>query len=424
MEWSSQYCGKSEDDRVKRVIIIFIAARSVVAALYDVNIAGPIRITDVAGVFLPIFLLGFIATRIRNLDFPGKKLIIFMVFWMFISAMYHNLSLESQVPVYIQIKQILRFLNGAVVFLAFPFIFTTIKDAEHLLIAFLVSSIFPLVQAFGGYFFGISSFYVGADIDNAMFLTGVYGNYGMFVLVAVSGALAAMYFLNTAKEKYRKWFVILIVLYVAIGLMTLSRTTIFILAIIATGVIFTNLRGSRFKNLLLLGMAFTVFLTTSFFGQQWDTIERRSAKEFEVLEGTRDVSQGFHGRIGRWEDSFESFYYDYGFTEKVIGTDIYIGPHGDYAYWLLSYGMIGISLYLLFMFTMIRYSLLYSRRAQMPKIRALGQMVFIAWLVWAVTAIATNSSFMPDYSYFIIGNTAVFFGLYLRKNENKDPALR
>jgi O-antigen ligase len=135
-----------------------------------------------------------------------------------------------------------------------------------------------------------------------------------------------------------------------------------------------------------------------------------------VMEGKADISYGFHGRIGRWNDNLKIFYDQYNIVAKFLGTDIMIGPHGDYFYWLFSFGIIGISIYLYFLFK------LYFRIREIIKSLKDNNFFYYysrgcltGFFVWIIMAVATNPSMIPDYGYFIMGNIGILIFYFRRK---------
>jgi len=397
---------------------VYIALRTVIAAFYDVNVIGVVRVTDVAGIGFPIVLLIYTARSGGSREIPARGIIHAIVAWMIIALIFHNIIYDTYLPIYKQAKQFARFLNAYAVFLAFPLIFRNMKDAEKLMKAFMLSTVFPLVQIVmiqGGVLSG------SAYVDSGM-ITGVYGNYGVFVLVGVSGALVTMYWLTIQEFSGAKRVIVwlMLVTYIAVILLTLSRTAFVLASIIIVALIFSQLKVARFKNLILGIIVLALFATSAFVQDRFERIEQRSQNEFKVLAGEKDVGQGLHGRIGRWEWALEIYYYEYDLIQKAVGADVYIGPHGDYVFWLTSYGAVGLILYLAFVFSCTKVAFVYRSRAKDSKIKSYALLVLTAWVVWIVTAISTNSSFMPDYSYFIVGNTAVLFGMHAYMGESAD----
>ena len=91
-----------------------------------------------------------------------------------------------------------------------------------------------------------------------------------------------------------------------------------------------------------------------------------------------------------------------------------IGPHSDYVEWLLRYGYIGIALYFILFLSLLSCSIrnfFRVKRLDSSYLQPYGLMVITGLIIWLIEGIIHNSSQMPDYSYFIIGNTAIFLSI-------------
>ena len=139
----------------------------------------------------------------------------------------------------------------------------------------------------------------------------------------------------------------------------------------------------------------------------------RSEGELQVVSGEKDIGGAFHGRVGLWTDKLGEFS-QRSFIERLTGTNITIGPHCDYVQWVLQYGYIGFILYLLLFLGLLVSSIkTFSRINRMhgSYLRPYGFIVIAGLIIWFMGAIIYNSSELPDKSYFIIGNAAIFLSM-------------
>lgn len=399
---------------IRKAIIGYIAVRTVLTSFYDIRIIGSIRFTDVVGILFPLLLIAY-SWKHRLKDLPGYKLYTITILWIMFVTAIHNIFYIGNFEIYLQAKQFARFLNGYAVFLCFPLVFTSPKEYNKLFVAFIVSAIWPFIQVA----FNLQA--LSDDVYNPdSMLAGAYADYGPFILVGLAGSLIFMYYilLNNGSTKYKMLLWISFVLFDGLLFVTLSRTAFLIGFIAAAMLVYQNVRRANIKTLLIGGLLIIAVVTSSFFQAQIDKVEQRSANEIKIWSGEKDIRQGLHGRIGRWQDALEYYYYDYSIIEKIFGSDLYIGPHGDYVFWLTTYGLGGLLLYASLMLAITR-SVLKIRRSERGREQiALSSVALCGWIIWVVTGVTTNPSFMPDYSYIIVGITSILFGISNRSLES------
>jgi len=152
----------------------------------------------------------------------------------------------------------------------------------------------------------------------------------------------------------------------------------------------------------------------------------RSEYEFQVLEGERDIKFLGHGRVGRFM-YFIDWFERYPLSQQLIGTGINIGPHGDWYFWLFMYGIIGLTMYLIFYLGLFRkiYSI-FKKSKKYIELRALGIAALAGMTIFLVIgAFVTNSSMIIDYQIVVMGMVSMYFYSYkkhryfLNKKENE-----
>jgi O-antigen ligase len=378
----------------------------IVTAFYDVYPLPGLRVTEIVGAAFPLILIVYFLEKRPPLSGLQKRMLLLM-FWIFLSSLILLVNFEFNFQV--ALKDLFKHLNGAVVFIAFPLLFRTIKDVNLLMNAFLISTIFPVLQIAAQYLFGANFLGLKARVSGDITMyEGVYGNHGVFGLISWIGALTIIAKLGINKKKHRFLYVSLFMLYLLVGFTTLSRTIMVLMLVILFGFITLLFRTRKAGVLLITFFLGIIVIYSPIVDFAFKNIKARSQYEIEVLRGERDIAYGMHGRIGRWDKNLDTFFNDYSILDQLVGTDLYIGPHGDYFFWLFKYGFIGLLLYLSFIFSLLFRVKNRVKRVSLPFHKYYGAAVLLGIIIWMLMAISTNPSFMPDFGYFVLGNGAVF----------------
>lgn len=151
------------------------------------------------------------------------------------------------------------------------------------------------------------------------------------------------------------------------------------------------------------------------FQQSYKGLMARSGGELEVLRGNRELRYAMHGRFYRWEGAVNAFLTDYSLDQQLFGTDLHIGPHGDYVTWLIAYGWMGIAIYLGLLLRLVYQTWKFRRNVKDAFLKHYGTTALTGMLAWMIMAVTTNPSLMPDFAYFVMGNVSIFISLYLKR---------
>ena len=407
---------------MKRLVLTYIAFRTILLAFYNVYPLPGLRVTDLVGAVLPLFLLFYYFENRRPFSKWQKKILLLMS-WAILSSLVVFLSYEMNFMVLL--KQLFKILSGVAVYIAFPLIFKNEKDVNLLTNAFLISTIFPGLQVGAQYFLGANVLGLKADVvgDNIVMFSGVYGNYGVFGIISWIGSLCVIIKLGLTQKK-RLFYTSLFILYLLIGFLTLSRTIVILMFVILLGLLtllVKSRKGGIFILFILLGF---IAVNSPVVQYSYEKLKKRSKNEIEVLTGERDIVYGMHGRIGRWDKNLSRFFSEYDIFEQMVGTDLYIGPHGDYFFWLFSHGFIGLLIYLSFIISLFFYVKTRLKGVRDIFYKYYGTAVFLGIIVWMIMAISTNPSFMPDVGYFILGNSAIFLSISKYRNKNSTGVVK
>lgn len=406
---------ESQSRIMEYFILIYIVLRPVLSIFYYADIAFGLNILDLVGFFFPLVLLSY---RLRS-DFRSglnifENLYLLVVIWVFATTILKIFGSGSS---WIQpLSGLLRVLNGYAVFIVFPSIFNDENKINKLMNAFFISTLFPLLQGLAQLFIGIN--FGGmrtSGSGNIEMYYGFYHKYDGYAWAALMGGLVMIYKMGNKTENNKKQeylYGLFIFLYLILASLTLSRTLLFSMAVIIFTIILTT-RGRHAASLIIITILMLLFYLASgshFIQDRYKQITARSESEFQIIAGEADVEGALHGRVSLWKTQLEKFN-QCTFIEKLTGTDISIGPHCDYVEWMLRYGYIGIALYLILFPSLWFYSIRMLPVISNSNLRAYGFMVTAGLFIWLIEAIIHNSSQYPDYSYFIIGNTAIFLSM-------------
>ena len=407
---------------VKNFILVYVALRSFIAIFYGVNIVAGLNILEIGGFVFPVVLLLYWAmANFRTATNNCKRIYFLVVAWVLLTTIlkifsygFHGIQSFSF---------FIRIINGFAVFIVFPLIFKDHKSINALINAFFIATFFPLLQ-------GLAQLLLGADIGGMRtsvsdtyanggleMYYGLYYKYEGYSWAALLGGLIMIYKMGLAskiKTKRMYIFGLFFVLYLILALLTLSRVLLVSMSIVFIAIVFAITKEKSWPKkvmtiliLILLALVLSMFEFTK---DRREQVMMRSKDEFQVISGEIEVDAAFHGRAGLWKYKIEQFRQT-PLIDKIIGTNIGTGPHGDYVEWLLKCGYIGISLYSILFFCLLVSSIrTFSRinKTQDYYMRPYGLMVIAGLIIWLLEAIIHNSSQMPDYSYFIIGSTAIF----------------
>lgn len=403
---------------LQNVVIFYISIRTLLLAFYNVYPLPGVRITDLVGFLFPVVLIVLFSVQSFNNTKYSKsqKVYFFVICFVTISILFKVLFYEINI---LQVaKNYMKIITGFLIFTLFPRIFTTEKDVKKLLTAFLISTIFPALQIFGQYFFGQGFLGLKTEIisDDVQMYIGVYGNHGVFGLISWIGPLCLITMVYFKKMK-KIVIGLLFVGFIAIGIMTLSRTILILMLVVIIGIFSILLKR---KNIVLMAVFTATLLVyilfTPMFKQSYRGLVVRSTYEIEVLRGEREIRMGLHGRVSRWENNLTSFFSNYSFEEQLIGTDLQIGPHGDYVTWLIGFGWFGLLLYAYLIGGLLYRTWRLRRWTIDPFLKHFGTTVILGLIIWIIMAISTNPSLMPDFAYFVMGNASIYIGMCQKKN--------
>jgi hypothetical protein len=249
---------------------------------------------------------------------------------------------------------------------------------------------------------------------------GVYGNYGVFATSTFLGMIAIMMMWGTGSNarSLHRYMTLGLLGYIMGGLITLSRILLGQMMSITAIFFYALGRRKNYGVIALFVLGFLVLSSTSYFEEQAGSISARSEYEIQVMQGEKGREYAMHGRVQRWETTLEYFFEEYSLLDQIVGTNIQIGPHGDYFYWLFAYGWIGLFIYLRLNARIVGNALRQWNRYKETSYRMLGAAMLSTAVVWVISAIATTPSFMPDTMYTVFGLMGITMNTdFLKKSD-------
>lgn len=405
---------------LKKLVLYYISIRTLLLAFYNFYPVPGFRVTDFVGFLFPVILLLLYVGEKNNALKLAKYQKLYFIFICYVSLSIIFKIAFFDVKIIAIFKNYIKILTGFLVFFLFPKIFKNEDDVKRLLNAFLISTIFPALQIFGQYLFGRGFLGLKTQVisEDVQMYTGVYGNHGVFGLISWIGPLCIITMMAFLKKRDRKKtiFGVIFVLYLAIGVMTLSRTIVILMLVVTMGMFAILFKRKNYGLIAVFGIFISIYvLFTPMFKQSYQGLLARSASEIEVLQGNRELRYSLHGRISRWDEAVKLFLTDYPLEQQLFGTDLSIGPHGDYVTWLILFGWIGILLYFLLILKLLYKTWKFRRKTSDIFLKHYGTTALTGLIVWVIMAITTNPSLMPDFAYFVMGNVSIFISLYLKR---------
>lgn len=413
---------ESSERTIKSFILIYIISRSFLTIFYDVDIVFGFNILEIVGFTFPIILLLYwLRANLSIIHTNFEIMYLCVIIWVFVATVLKMIDtgFSSLQP----LSGFFRVLNGFAVFIVIPLIFNDEKSINNLVNAFFIATFFPLLQGLIQLFVGVNTVGMRTSGGDIEMYYGLYYKYGGYAWAALSGGLIIMYKmgLKAENETRKSWaYGMFLILYLLLASLTLSRTLIFSMLVIVITIAFT-IRAKNIEYLIILIiLILSIYLISGsgFIQNRYEQIIIRSEKEFQVISGNVKVEGAFHGRVGLWKEKIKEFN-ERPLFERLTGTNISVGPHSDYIHWVLQYGYIGILLYILLFPGLLLCSIRTLFTINNSYLRLHGFMVIAGLIIWLTEAIIHNSSQIPEYSYLIIGNTAIFLSMS-KKLTNED----
>ncbi len=375
----------------KKWFVIIILIRPLLEGFYQLK-ESSILLSPLywLGVGVPVAILWTIFTKYRKpiQGIPGGTGFRIFGFLVLISAilMFVRVGGMISIQAVLRVTAILFLFAYAVRYL------NDWRDVEGVLIAFLLSAVYPLLMMM----YEIVVDPINVDVSRGLErIRGYYAdsfNYSIYLMLST---IVLLYF--RSKWEWLSYKVLLpIFIVVLLGLYHLNH--------IASWAAFITVVASRIVSNSKIVIGFfvgAVFLAPVIIQQELDPNviyeSRLVGREYEIMMGERPIEQGFHGRVTRWE-YFAHLLQDAAPQVWLLGIyadfDIYpetsyvlVAPHNDFIRILLLAGVPGLLGYFIFLGSVLKSatSLDESRR-------------FLKYAVVAVTAIYSISAIPTIYA--------------------------
>lgn len=251
-----------------------------------------------------------------------------------------------------------------VTFIIFIFSYATryfyeFRDAEGLLITFLIASLYPLLMMMYEIFVDPISIEMSRNLERIRGLYADSFNYSIYITMST---IAVLYF-----QKKWKWlnyrFVIPFLAVAVIGLLHLNHIVSW-----AAFVAIIAVRFASSAKRLVIVFVMVIVLLPILMNQEVETDvlydSKLVGKEYEILLGERPVEQAFHGRMTRWQ-YYANLIDDAAPQVWIFGIfsdlDIYpevgfvlVAPHNDFLRIFLLAGIFGLVGYLIFIISSMK----------------------------------------------------------------------
>jgi len=185
------------------------------------------------------------------------------------------------------------------------------------------------------------------------------------------------------------------------GLIGISHTASYtVFAAICLLLIILLAKKYIFISIFIIGL-FWIFISTygdKFYQQR---IQPLVEKEYEVIQGERDQEQLFHGRMARWKYAWNNFkgspihvwLFGFPLSLKDPFFNISIGIHNDFLRIFYFTGIIGIMLYLFFLYGLYRR----KRYLLIPE----KFLLYATLIILLLYSISTTPTFYPNFLYIL-----------------------
>ena len=344
-------------------LLFFFTTKFTLDIFWDSAVIDGLNILKITGVLFPLFCTLYVITKRHWIDeHPfGKTLIILFglnclaSLWGLLNSHFLLLPLPHS-P--LTLKHVLdwnfRFLNIASVFLIVPYILSGSVDRIIFLKAFLISTIIPCLISW----YQLSSSSINQlvtkvsepySVSSFQRLDATYHDPGTLSLVMFTGIILSVFLLVNEKARSIKIIYGLYALLCSIILyFTFSRTlwisiTLFLVAFF----IFQQKYKILLAVIIIAVSVFTLIpLTQKRFERELTWIDRG-----EILSNPTEIQKLGTGRIWLWNDARKHFL-KLDIISKLIGSGGSFGSHNQYIAWLLRNGILGLAVWLFFLYKM------------------------------------------------------------------------
>ena len=383
-----------------RWFIFLVLLRPLIDSLYFLKSISPLVSPPyLVGLLTPFVAMIAIAYRPQPtrtaFDKRFVRLAIFMGIGIIMVVWYDPFSLVA-------IENLLKLSLPIVLYFFLRRFIETRRDLDGLLTTFLYSTIFVALTL--GYELTLGPI----RIEESRGFERIQGNFGDVVsygiYIVFSFLVITYFYFSRTKVATRKRMrnVAIVGAVCVLGLFNIHHIASYLIfaSLLALFFLF-NLRTNRNAAFLMAMLAFGVF---AFYGQ--DLLQDRIAPLFEtdqkVLAGEADVNRLAHGRVGRWQEMWETYtdqhmvaqFFGYPTTLQYPYSYVGSGAHNDFMRLLFLSGYFGLFCYLAVLWAFFQR----SRKVTM----ALRYLTFGMLGILVLFSMSITPTFYPPFMYLVM----------------------
>lgn len=345
----------------RRALLFFFASKFTIDIFWDYPIADGLNVLKITGFLFPLFcFIYFLFKRPPISKHPYWNILIVLFVLNLVASLWgiFNYRFEffpiphSPLTVRHILDWNLRFLNLMAVILIVPYIVNNLRDRIIFFRVFLISTTVPFVLSW--YQFSFRSIHsmmtrTTEPYSVSLFqrLNAAYHDSGTLAIVMFTAIIISILLgLIELSKPLRIIYFIYSVLCGIILYFTFSRTlwislTVFLILFFLLQKKYIYLTAVVLTSVIIFA---TIPLTQKRFENELNWIENNHAGS-----NYDDIEKLGTGRIWLWNDA-KKHYFKLDWISKIIGSGGSFGSHNQYIAWLLRNGIIGLAVWLLFLY--------------------------------------------------------------------------
>ena len=401
---------------IPAIVIIFLIARSGLDIFKDIAVyVGPLKINIVSALSLLMIILTAVycfIVRVRfKKDFYFDKVSKAFLIWIITLLPWVLLSIVNYgTNGVVSVREWVRLFSVIVVYLV-VFNLSRTTTYEKIINLLFLSLIIPLGVSFYQVILG-----KGKVIAGILRIPGsfVHPNPFAFYLVIFIGLT---FWKFRFSKKKMPWFLLLLIESWML-ITTFSLSGVVMLGVLTVIMIIGEKTKHRLVLMFFLIGFVLVFLFTKT-GQMRIAEQLATGKIGEIVETGR-VYSSLDWRILNWHLLLSQWvktpWVGYGLHTSIfinpmkLSAGLGAGPHNDYLLFLVELGIIGFSLFLIFLFVIIRETLQFYKQASESKEKSLSLVVLACYICWLVGSLTDNLITATAFQYYLWSLLAIVSG--------------
>ena len=387
------------------VLLIFLV-RPFVDTTYGDDLGVGLRLTEIVSVIVPFLIIVHMTTAKGFTRFRYMPLNTIWLIWTADVVLFSSLIM-SQEGMLAGLTILFRHLNGFTGFFMIQAFLRDGKGPRNFFLILMLAGLFPTGV-------GVYQILTGAEWK-VTYAEGIVRNIGLYhdAITPRYYAMQTILGITVFATLYlRKAFlkqalaVVFTILAGAVMFKTYSKSGIATLALW-----FLEWTALQRKILLLVLAAFALMISATYYSSELiGHVEQLFNKEISAVEGTGQVQRTFAGRWYIW-DQLWSDWQRLPFLGKIFGAGhTALGAHNDYLQILFQGGILGVTIYLILLFS-VGWSLV---RNLIKKVDPLAVAALMAFTMWLIDTVGLVPSAYSGYQWLVWG----VIGLSLRLRQD------